>query len=702
MKEDAVAAIVGDMLGLTPPPQIFSQFLARQSEGNPFFVAEYLRTAVAESLLWRDTQGRWRIAEDEDTEATAELYENLPLPGSLRDLVGRRLQGLPTMARKVAGAAAVLGREVDLALMRQLGGLDERDLLEATSELLRRQVLEEVDAARLRFVHDKIREVAYGSLGSGERRRLHGLAARALREVYGEAGAPAAAIARHYDAAGELTEARSAYERAAEDAGQRFANEEALRLYRRAEELWQDDPLPEAHRVCATLALGQAKVRRRLGRYAEAALDLRRAEQNAEAFGDRRQQAMTLIERAEIAWRTSLPQETEQLADAAEALARQLGDLSLQAAAARHRAIAWFYLGRKSESIVEMGRARALARDGGDEVLELQLAENLASLLHLARRPSLAIPLLENLLPRYRASGSRERLCSALIPLGQSRTAQGRFVDALKCLSEGLEEARAMGSPDAEMRAIGSLASCYDDLYLVYRALQAANRAARLAQDLGDLMSEAVALRMGCRQLRMLKDWPAAHALLTQAMMAAEAAKAPFLLAFLTAEMARLAAAEDQKNEVVRLADAALGRLRPEDEIGRGRGYGVRMDLAGAALRVKAWDLLDRLLETMRGQIVTQAEEGPEDIGWMGIVLPALLSEVHRAGGRPLGAGARQRLGPDALPSAAWATSDWVEWGRRELASLLEPLPADLKTSFLAHPDHRLGILVGKDPAEFD
>src|SRR5262249_48541353 len=45
--EDAVGRIVGDMLAI-PPPRILSRYLTTHSEGNPFFIAEYLRAAVEE------------------------------------------------------------------------------------------------------------------------------------------------------------------------------------------------------------------------------------------------------------------------------------------------------------------------------------------------------------------------------------------------------------------------------------------------------------------------------------------------------------------------------------------------------------------------------------------------------------------------------------------------------------------------------
>ncbi|MDO9020003.1 MAG: AAA family ATPase [Myxococcales bacterium] len=87
----AVAALVSDMLALAEPPAPLVDFLAERSQGNPFYVSEYLRMAIAEGILGRDPHGRWHL--------DARGVDALPSPASLLDLVGRRLRGLAPVAR---------------------------------------------------------------------------------------------------------------------------------------------------------------------------------------------------------------------------------------------------------------------------------------------------------------------------------------------------------------------------------------------------------------------------------------------------------------------------------------------------------------------------------------------------------------------------------------------------------------------------
>jgi serine/threonine protein kinase len=168
----AVAALVSDMLALPEPPTVLVEFLAERSQGNPFYVSEYLRMAIAEGILSRDLDGRWLL----DARGAAAL----PVPASLLDLVGRRLRGLAPDARAVVEAAAVLGREVEAPVLVAVADLPEAAVLDALAELAHRQILEEVGGDRFRLVHDKLREAAWRDLAPSRRRVLHRRAAAAL------------------------------------------------------------------------------------------------------------------------------------------------------------------------------------------------------------------------------------------------------------------------------------------------------------------------------------------------------------------------------------------------------------------------------------------------------------------------------------------------------------------------------------------
>jgi serine/threonine protein kinase len=224
LDEDGTAALVGHMLAMPAPPAPFVRFLVGHSEGNPFFVAEYLRAAVAAGHL-RRRDGAWDLAD----EITA--YQALPLPRSLRDLVRVRLDALSGPARELAELGAVLGRELDADLLAAAARREEGEVRALLRELRARQVLEPIEDGRVRFGHDKVREVAYAALDPARLRALHLAAAEAIEVRSGADDARSAELGYHFQRAGEVERAALHLERAGEFALGKLAHLEATRHF---------------------------------------------------------------------------------------------------------------------------------------------------------------------------------------------------------------------------------------------------------------------------------------------------------------------------------------------------------------------------------------------------------------------------------------------------------------------------------------
>jgi predicted ATPase len=126
---------------------------------------------------------------------------DIPLPGTLRALVHRRLEGLSSEARALLEVASVVGRDVDATFLAGIRSVGVESQGDAIRELLARQILEESEPGRLRFLHDKLREHTYEQIERGRRRAIHLATARAL-EARGEASSALprlyARLAHHY------------------------------------------------------------------------------------------------------------------------------------------------------------------------------------------------------------------------------------------------------------------------------------------------------------------------------------------------------------------------------------------------------------------------------------------------------------------------------------------------------------------------
>jgi tetratricopeptide (TPR) repeat protein len=209
-----VDGIVADMLALPVAPRPLVHFLEDASEGNPFFVAEYLRAAVEAGLLWRDASGAWQAGSEG---GGVRRYASLGLPSGLRELLLRRTSHLDPETERVLECAAVLGRSFSTDMLRALSGLAEDSLFAALSELLRREILQDAPGGRYHFSHDQVREVAYDRIDPDRRRSLH-RATAALREAELAAGSGTddlvSVLAHHWSEAGVAEKALDYLERA--------------------------------------------------------------------------------------------------------------------------------------------------------------------------------------------------------------------------------------------------------------------------------------------------------------------------------------------------------------------------------------------------------------------------------------------------------------------------------------------------------
>jgi serine/threonine protein kinase/tetratricopeptide (TPR) repeat protein len=248
----AVSSMIGDMLAIEGSLNGFREFIANEVEGNPFFVAEYLRTAVNERVLFRDRGNSWQLQAKET--GAADPYASLRLPRSLRAVIEQRLRKLSPAAQQTGLSAAVMGREVDLDVLREVTGISDETMMSAIDELLLRQVLDQPEPGRLRFAHDKLREVAYAQATAEQARRLHARVGSVLEERWrGELDMKLRwATLGHHFAAGQQPERAARYLKLAGDhARATHANGDAVRLYQ--------DAIEQIHRIVLSLSSDAAE-----------------------------------------------------------------------------------------------------------------------------------------------------------------------------------------------------------------------------------------------------------------------------------------------------------------------------------------------------------------------------------------------------------------------------------------------------------
>jgi class 3 adenylate cyclase len=231
--------------------------LREETEGNPFFVRELLRHLSETGGIYQDDAGRWRAAAD---------LETVGLPQSIREVIGARVARLGPRCEQVLEAAAVIGREFDLAVLQALLGVDETSLLDMLDQAMSASLLLEVPgrAEQYRFSHVLIRHTLYDALSTSRRSRLHGRVAEVVESLPGPGMATRVSeLARHWRASIRPVNVGKAlrYARLAGDAAMAsLAPQDACQYYQQALDLHAEleEPDPLGH-IDVLIGLGTAQ-----------------------------------------------------------------------------------------------------------------------------------------------------------------------------------------------------------------------------------------------------------------------------------------------------------------------------------------------------------------------------------------------------------------------------------------------------------
>ncbi len=217
-----MAQAAGQAMGEEDLP--LGRAIHEETEGNPFFVRELLRHLIETGAIVR-RDGRW---------GSNLPVEELGIPDSVREVVGRRLSRLSEEANQVLRIAAVVGSEFELPVVHVASGLDEDPLLAALDEGTSARLIV-ASAERYRFAHALVRDALYGQLSAPRRAAVHRRVADAIEAVHrSNLDEYLPALAHHCARSADIPRAVDYAKRAGDRALAQLAHDEAVVYYRQA------------------------------------------------------------------------------------------------------------------------------------------------------------------------------------------------------------------------------------------------------------------------------------------------------------------------------------------------------------------------------------------------------------------------------------------------------------------------------------
>jgi tetratricopeptide (TPR) repeat protein len=183
------------LLGREPALQPLWRLLTERTAGNPFFLEETVRTLVETGIV-DGTPGAYRLARPVNT---------IQVPATVQAVLAARIDRLPLPVKHLLQSAAVVGKEVPLALLEAVAEESADDLRQGLGQLQAAEFLYETSLfpeSVYTFKHALTLEVAYQSLVRERKRTLHERVLRAV-EQRGGRGVDHIELLAHHAVRGE-------------------------------------------------------------------------------------------------------------------------------------------------------------------------------------------------------------------------------------------------------------------------------------------------------------------------------------------------------------------------------------------------------------------------------------------------------------------------------------------------------------------
>jgi class 3 adenylate cyclase/tetratricopeptide (TPR) repeat protein len=173
--EDLLYTLLGADAWLAP----LKQLLRERTEGNPFFLEESVRMLIDSEILAGE-RGAYRPIKP---------LLAIQVPSTVQAVLAARVDRLPAEDKHLLQTAAVIGKQVPLALLQAVADQPEDALRRGLARLQAGEFLYDMGLfpdVQYSFTHSLTYEVTYGGLLQERRRALHARIIEAIEDLYAD------------------------------------------------------------------------------------------------------------------------------------------------------------------------------------------------------------------------------------------------------------------------------------------------------------------------------------------------------------------------------------------------------------------------------------------------------------------------------------------------------------------------------------
>jgi predicted ATPase/class 3 adenylate cyclase len=531
-------------LGSAALPDQMQKLIWEKSQGNPLYLEELIRSLRDSGHLIQGRDGKGLRLDCRP--------EEIEIPDTVQDVITTRIDRLEETGRKVIKTASVIGRIFSLdALASVLASSCSRSRVRYWLEYLDKLDLVPLKRSQpdeeYMFKHALTQEVAYALLSFAQKKDLHlKVGDHYQRKFKNVTEQVCELLAHHYEHSSHPDKAFVYLIQAGQKAKRTYANQEALRFFDRAQNIYEQDStaagrrsLPEpANYLVLKLREERGHVYRLIGEYRQAEEDFAAMLNLSKRRRNRSDQVRSLNLLAETRWLRGDYSAAQSQAQEAHAIALKQGDdagLAMSynvfgdlyrrqgafekasqaylsslgyckkledddgiARAYNNVGICYWSLGSLSEAAAYLQRALEARKLAQDKLGEAKTRNNLALIYQDRGQLQESLEMLGSALGIFQEMGDKRNSGYCLGNMGTIYRSQAQFSPALKAFEDSVKIFSEIGDQHALTYSIGNIGDVQLKMGNLQEAKTRYDAALSSAGELGDEELESETLsRLG-------------------------------------------------------------------------------------------------------------------------------------------------------------------------------------------------------------
>ena len=441
-----VAQMLSLMAGLSPSPEL-NTYIYRETGGNPFFIEELMKSMESNDAFI-STETELSFIEDKE----------IAISHLIKGVVNRKMGMMSSQAQELLEYAAVIGREFDFTLLREVTGMNEGHLFDLMDEILGMRLLKESEGERYCFSEDVIRGTIYQQIHKIKSKRYHRIVGEALLSLHAECvDNVVEELVYHYYICNDNDKVIEYGMIAADRAKNAYANRDAIEFYSRVLECLTESEIEGREQKEIEILKKRAAILDLVGESETAIDDLREAVSNAQAHGEKKLEADCLIDLCRVYFGLSHYDNTIEMAENALEIYRELNDEQGEMGGLNCIGIANWYLGEFKSALKLYQSSLTIAEKTKNKKFEAMILGNKSIIFWNLGEYSKSLKYYLRSLEITKTLGDIETEARALSNIGLIYGDLGDNAKAKKCYKRSLQLSNEIGARKLEASTLNNI-----------------------------------------------------------------------------------------------------------------------------------------------------------------------------------------------------------------------------------------------------